>query len=339
MSDLVQVVSAKRVVVIAWAMLFAIVLVFAKDVRQWAQAAETPAQRLCGPVAEAAYGTANSSGVLSLREAVESSVHGFYKDQPLLGSREASEVIAAVPEIEQVNIELQSALSAEQVAAQGGSSSAKFAPTRVLIVGASSIQEGLGTDLERELEKYEGLTVMRFGQYSSGLARPDYFDWAKKVEELKGSFKPDLIIAQFGENDCQGLSTLQGSFLAKFGTSEWDTEYEKRVNSIVKQMTSGGCRVVMIGIPIMRSKSFSQQVQRLNGITEKATEAAGGTFIATWDLTCDQNGKYMASVEFEGKSRMIRAGDGIHLSNHGAHYVAVKLCERLEQYFTLRKKS
>jgi len=328
-----------HVLVMAWAIMLAILLVFAGDVNKWAQAAETTSQQLAAPAAEVLYTTASSGGIVSAREAVEQAVQGFYADQPeLCGS---GQQVASAPEITpQANLQLSlPAPAPQQVQAQGVGPVSKPRPTRVLIVGASSIQEGLGTELERQLEGYQGVTVMRFGQYSSGLARPDYFDWSAKVAELTASFKPDLVIAQFGENDCQGMGTLQGTALAKFGTDTWDTEYGKRVSALVKLMEEGGSHAVMIGIPIMRSKSFSQQVSRLNDVTKRATEAAGGIFLSTWNLTVDKNGKYMSSVEFEGKTRMIRAGDGIHLSNHGANYVATKLCDRLEQFFTLTRKS
>lgn len=321
-----------RVLVMAWAIMLAILLVFAGDVNKWAQAAETPSEWLAVPVAQALFDAASSTGIVTARSSAEEVVHGFYASQPELAGS-ASQVATAPPIEPQANAQLpaQPQQTPPQVQAQAG----KPRPARVLIVGASSIQEGLGTELERQLEAYPGITVMRFGQYSSGLARPDYFDWSAKVAELKASFKPDLVLAQFGENDCQGLGDLKGAALAKFGTDGWDKEYSKRVADLVKMIEQGGCGAVMIGIPIMRSKSFSQQVSRLNQVTENATEAAGGVFLSTWDLTADKDGKYMASVEFDGKTRMIRAGDGIHLSNHGANYVASKLLAKLSQYYTL----
>jgi len=100
-------------------------------------------------------------------------------------------------------------------------------------------------------------------------------------------------------------------------------------------MREGGCDAVLIGAPIMRSKSFSKKIERLNTVVEAAVTKAGGLYISTWDLTSDDAGDYMVSVEFEGKKRVIRAADGIHLSVHGAAYVADGICSFLEDHFTM----
>ena len=99
---------------------------------------------------------------------------------------------------------------------------------RVLLVGASSMQHDLGKQLEKRLGQYEELTVMRCGRHSSGLARPDYFDWAATLGELKGEFGPDLIIAQWGENDCQVLSTRDGKQVAFLAGADVQLEVSRR---------------------------------------------------------------------------------------------------------------
>jgi hypothetical protein len=210
---------------------------------------------------------------------------------------------------------------------------AASAPKRILIVGASSIQEGLGTELESQVKKFQGVEVKRFGQYSTGLCRPDYFDWNKKLKELIDSFKPDMVIGQWGENDCQGMGNLDGSFHSKFGSAEWDSEYGKRVTTLVQMMEAAGAEAVLIGVPIMRAKKLSQQVDRLNKVSKTATEAAGGTYISTWHITADSEGKYRGAVQIGGKEKMIRAGDGIHLSNYGAEYVAGEIIKKLGESF------
>jgi hypothetical protein len=94
----------------------------------------------------------------------------------------------------------------------------------------------------------------------------------------------------------------------------------------------------MVGMPIMRSKKFSNQIEILNSVVEDAALEAGGMFLPTWEITSDDKGEYMASVNFEGKDRMIRQGDGIHLSEHGAEYVAYHLIEMLKDKYVLVEK-
>ena len=109
------------------------------------------------------------------------------------------------------------------------------------------------------------------------------------------------------------------------------------MEKLVAEMQTDGCHAALIGIPAMRNKGFSQQVARLNGVTQKHAEAAGGIFLCTWDITTDANGKYVSSMTIDGKARVIRTGDGIHLTGQGATYVAGKLVDKLKQFFTLTK--
>jgi len=326
-----------RMLTAAWLCLVALLVVFAPDLNQWAIAAESPVvEQRVEPLTATLAMVAERLGISGTRQTVETAVHHFYDEPLVLGAREAVSEVASLPPVPQQTAALATTgdeRATDQVvsAADAG----EFSPTRVLLVGDSSIQAGLGTKLERRLETYDNVAVDRFGLHSTGIARPDYFDWNEKLAELMDEFHPDLVIAYWGDNDCQGLSTKDGEFVAHFGTDEWDAEYGRRIQAIVKQIRDHGSHAVIIGMPIMRSKSFSKRIERLNGVVQQATEAAGGYYLPTWDMCADADGKYMASVEFQDKTRIIRAGDGIHLSTHGAAYVAYKICEELEKIFKL----
>jgi hypothetical protein len=321
-----------RVLVAAWVGLAALTVVFAKEIDQWVV---TQQGHPVGPRLAALSGAlreaAQFSGVEAARGAVASAVLPFYDHVVVLAAGPAAAgAVPAPPRAQSAGFATGQGKTV-QVQQAGG---ALYQPKNVLILGASSIQEGLGTELERALEKYQGVSVTRFGQYSSGLARPDYFDWAAKLKELKAKVQPDLIIGQWGENDCQGQATRDGKAVAKFGTPEWDSEYTQRVKEMVGIMREGGCHAAIIGIPNMRPKGFAKQVARLNKVTEDAAVAAGGVFLSTWDLTSDEHGDYLATVNVDGKNKLMRAGDGIHFSTYGAVYIASKLCEKLQQDFT-----
>ncbi|CAN0554515.1 unnamed protein product, partial [Laminaria digitata] len=78
-------------------------------------------------------------------------------------------------------------------------------PRRILVIGASSIQFAVGVELERRLPTYEGIKVKRFGRLATGLSRPDFFNWPDKFDTLASSFKPDLVIANYGGNGAQAI--------------------------------------------------------------------------------------------------------------------------------------
>jgi hypothetical protein len=332
---LVQALAPGRVVLASWAVLAALLLVFAADIRQWAEASEQgsiPAS--CTPLAASLERAMDAAYVVPVRRDVQSSIQAFYDQPVLLAAREQAELV----KLDELGA---TASAAQQQAPREGAPGAVAGdlvsglpqPLRILLIGDSTIQEGLGTELERLLESYKDLSVYRFGKYSTGLARPDYFNWREKITELKAEFEPDLIIAHWGDNDCQGLSTEAGEFICHFGTDEWDQIYSERSQAIIKLMQEGGAGAVVVGLPIMRSKNFSNKVERLNQVVEKAVTSAGGVFIPTWEMTSDADGKYMSKVEFNGANRIIRASDGIHLSTHGSAYVADGIVAALKEHY------
>jgi hypothetical protein len=203
-------------------------------------------------------------------------------------------------------------------------------PKRVLVMGASSIQYELGRALERAYKEREGVEVKRFGRHSTGLARPDYFDWPKKAQELADEFQPDLVIAQYGGNDGQGVTNHAGKGLARFGTDEWEEIYSSRVTGVVQAMRDRGATVIVLGMPVMKKKTFRKKIERINTVTRAAVEAAGATFVDTVPMTADEKGAYRRRAKVDGRLRIIRATDGIHMTAHGAAMVSREVIALLE---------
>ncbi len=214
----------------------------------------------------------------------------------------------------------------------------KAAPRRILLVGSSSIQFSLGRALERQLRQYEGIELNRFGRYATGLARPDYFDWLAKADELVTSFQPDLVILQIGGNDCQSLTDHERRLVARLGTPEWDEGLSDRLRRLIKSLQSQGARVVTLGMPIMRSGSFRRRIAHLNSIMESVSTELGATYVSLWEMSQDSRGEYRSTIEIRGRERPFRASDGIHLSTYGAADVSARVVGLLEEQFHLVAK-
>jgi len=58
---------------------------------------------------------------------------------------------------------------------------------------------------------------------SSGLSRPDFFDWPKYFAQQIPKVNPDIVVVTFGGNDTQGLSTADGS-----NPSAWNDPVTKK---------------------------------------------------------------------------------------------------------------
>lgn len=205
-----------------------------------------------------------------------------------------------------------------------------LSPKRVLLIGASSMQYALGKELEAALEKYKGIVVKRLGKAATGFSRPDAFDWPAKAKALLASFKPDLVITNFGGNDAQSMP-LPKRDRAIYGTKKWNSIYSKRVAAMAKLIRGSGAQVLMLGMPIMRSPKFRKRMKQVNGLVKIAVMGAGGWYMDTWGLSADNAGEYRESIFYKGRKRLMRQADGIHLTRLGGEYLVSRLMQRIER--------
>jgi hypothetical protein len=207
---------------------------------------------------------------------------------------------------------------------------------RVLLVGASTIQFHLGVELERVLATdYQGLTIQRLGKLSTGLTRPDVFDWPAKLRDLVAAFQPDLVIANFGGNDAQGV-VLPGGKVSKFGRPEWDQTYRTRMTEIVAIGRAAGAQVLLLGMSTTRDLSLTRRMARINTLTEEAARLAGAHYLSIWDLGADARGQYREVAIVDGVPIKTRLADGKHFSRAGAAFVSTEIARRIAALYQLQ---
>lgn len=205
---------------------------------------------------------------------------------------------------------------------------------RVLVIGASSIQFAVGVEFERRLPTYEGVKVKRFGKLATGLARPDFFDWPKKLDQLARRFKPDLVIANFGGNGAQDIPTA-GYRKIKFATEEWDRMYRERVKEMIDIARRRGADIVFIGMPNMRESKFAKKMRHINKIQRAIAEEEGALWISTWEMASTGQGRYRKSIEYAGKRGLMRTTDGVHYRRLGARFVVDNVLQAIERRYVL----
>lgn len=106
---------------------------------------------------------------------------------------------------------------------------------RILIIGDSfiAVQGGVGDILEKELVKYKDANVFRMGKVSSGLSRKDYFNWSETAQNLMEQYNPNVVIAMFGTNDLQDLTSPYGKVEISIKNANWGKEYQNRIAELI----------------------------------------------------------------------------------------------------------
>ena len=187
---------------------------------------------------------------------------------------------------------------------------------RVVVVG-DSLAAGIGFFAERVFKPF-WVDVVKQGRISTGLARPDYFDWPGQMRVIANQYRPDLTIVMLGENDNQDLQGVDGAVYHDIRGSGWSEAYERRVEEFASIGTSSPRgHVVWVGLPITRDRARWPHTQRLNQIYEDvAARLPNVAFVDTW-TTFSKDGEYTAYFRDRGKVHLIREADGIHFTADG----------------------
>ena len=197
-------------------------------------------------------------------------------------------------------------------------------------VFGDSMAEGLWTALYRDLDDAPGVTVTRFSEVSTGLARYDYVDIQAKTRGQLDEQPVDAAVLLFGTNDAQGIS-LDGVILP-FGSDGWKAAYAKRITDLVVLLRSRDVAVYWVGLPRMKRESFDDKMGVINAVIAGRMRALGVPYLETTDITADAEGGYAPYLpDASGRKVLMRANDGIHMSMAGYLRIAKPVAERLRR--------
>ena len=194
-----------------------------------------------------------------------------------------------------------------------------------------------GYALVDQAKVYAGLRVESVTKQSSGLVRPDYYDWPKALGQAVREFRPHVVVILLGANDMQPV--LHAGHSAALFSENWSAEYAKRVERFIQTATQAGASVIWVGLPIMRDPKFSKTEHRLNEFYAAGCAAhRGAVYIDGYALFADASGAYAARLaDASGVTHVMRAKDGIHFTMDGARRIAEAVVEVLLKSYRLER--
>jgi hypothetical protein len=209
---------------------------------------------------------------------------------------------------------------------------------RVAIVG-DSLAQGIGFAADSVFKPF-WVEVFKQGRISTGLARPDFFNWPAQMQTIVDRADPDLVFVMLGENDNQGLLYPDGSLEQDIGTWDWASHYEERVLRFAQIAASGGAHVVWIGLPNEPDKGRWDFIQKQNAIFQTvAAELPNVSYFDTWDAFAAPDGGYTAYYRDGAKVTEVRAPDGVHFNTDGYALVVEDAARFATREFNLDPKT
>ncbi|HSM65903.1 MAG TPA: GDSL-type esterase/lipase family protein [Ilumatobacteraceae bacterium] len=205
-------------------------------------------------------------------------------------------------------------------------------PAKVFIVGDSDAGT-FGPYLQELLDGTQIVETSLDYKVSSGLARPDFFDWPAEIDTKLPEVDPDIVVATFGGNDAQGLAVESGEFIIGdpvANEAEWVAEYTERAGAVMDQLMAGGRTLIWVGIP----NDDNPEVTARMAIQDKAAKAAAAErpeviFVDTWKRFSGRDGGWAEFVidPRDGEGKDVRADDGFHLNQTGAEILAIDIAQ------------
>ena len=174
---------------------------------------------------------------------------------------------------------------------------------------------------------------------STGLVRPDFFNWPAQLQQQVKSFDPGAVAVMFGANDNQPLQSASGD-IYQFGSDGWKKEYRKRVEDAIALMFQGGVRrIYWIGQPVMPSASFNSQMRVMNDIyASVAQNTFGVEYIDAYKLFTNSSGQYAQYLpDANGQMQQVREQDGEHLTYAGGLRVAQAVIDAIKKEWFPKK--
>jgi uncharacterized protein len=202
---------------------------------------------------------------------------------------------------------------------------------RVYVAGDSFV-DWIGYDLADFGKKDGYITTRLDSKISSGLARPDYFDWpARLTQAMAGDPRPEAVVFMVGANDYTDLR-VDSHTLAR-GTPEWSAEYRKRAGEVMDIVGRGGAQFYWVGQPIMRDGARAKVAADINAATmAEAAKRPWVHFIDTWSMFTDTSGNYAAFLPGpDGELVRVRQDEGVHWTRTGTTWVSEVVYQAIKQ--------
>ena len=166
---------------------------------------------------------------------------------------------------------------------------------------------------------------------STGLTRPDYFDWPREIARVVQEERPDVVVLMLGANDAQPIRSPGGDVYQP-RSDGWRAEYARRVGQAMDTARGPGRLLVWVSLPPMRSDDLTAHVDEINAVVRaEAAKRRDILYVDSTTLLGDESGEYTPYVrDAGGDVEQIREQDGVHLTRAGAERLAEDVIQRIE---------
>ena len=197
-----------------------------------------------------------------------------------------------------------------------------------VVVMGDSLGDGTWAGLYHVLRQDKRFTIIKKSRVATGFSRADYYDWNEAVRDIAAETRIDIAVVVMGTNDRQPI-VEKGKRHALFEPG-WREIYERRVDAFTATLQATGARIYWLELPVMRSPRFGGDMAQFNEIFEERARINGVSFVRTDGLATDETGGYTAyGADRFGRTRLLRAEDGIHFTMPGYELLGERVAQAM----------
>jgi hypothetical protein len=192
-----------------------------------------------------------------------------------------------------------------------------------LLVTGDSLSMPLDVELARRMaDSDEEVEVERDPHVGTGISKTGLVDWGKLSTEHVSEREPDATVVFIGANEGFSMPGANGKELECCGP-DWAAEFAYRVRSMMNTYRQeGDARVYWLTLPLPRDGDLQKVARSVNAAIRVAAEPYRAQ-VRVLDMTSlFTPGGYRDAMEIDGRRRIVRDPDGIHLNNEGAKLAA-----------------
>jgi hypothetical protein len=212
------------------------------------------------------------------------------------------------------------------VAAAGKDADIKTASGPSVLVLGDSIMISVGPVIKRAIVGQLGGAATVNAKLSTGLARPDVYDWVQEAKRATAERRYDYVVMMLGTNDSQDF--VEDGQILSYGTTPWVKAYNRRLANLMDVACASASHGVWIGLPPMRSAAFNRKAMRINNWARRQVERRSCmTFVSLDHVIGDDHGHYVSYRKIDDRLEKVRMVDGIHVTAQGGTLISASLLD------------
>jgi lysophospholipase L1-like esterase len=209
-------------------------------------------------------------------------------------------------------------------------------PLRRLLVTGDSLSMPLDAELARRLAP-AGIEVERDPHVGTGISKTGLADWGALATEQSRDVEPDAVVVFLGANEGFALPGPDGADVECCGAG-WAAEWAFRARAMIDTYRRGGeTRVYWLTVPAPRENDRARISRAVNAAIAVAAEPyRANARVLDMSAIFTPGFRYRDAMDVDGRRRLVREPDGIHLNGAGAAIAADAVLAALGEDFALR---